>query len=353
MAIYKDFNIQPENSLVSSDVVTNVKDTISSGMWENGSGTLTSFFTSSTQSGSSGAYYLDVYGTNPQSDSTAKAQFSVAYGHVNGSGSAGALGIDGNRASATIYRQLVNTLLGPNEDKFVFANSGGSTPEPDYVYAISIAREQLREKMDPGNWELHLSGSGIPGQYGLTKLIDDSDATTNPTINQGGRVFNVVSGSIAGGTASTYEAASDQPGGGLGLFYPDLGIFVLSAAQLDASASLATERTVTGAEDNVNKFFESLVGGAKFQARREENISSTHYFCRVRNKRYNFSANPTFFTQSDGSLTIPSFHKDPKVYITTVGLYNDENELLAVAKLSKPLLKSYAREAIIKVKLDF
>ena len=44
---------------------------------------------------------------------------------------------------------------------------------------------------------------------------------------------------------------------------------------------------------------------------------------------------------------------DPKVYVTTVGLYNDNNELLAVAKLSKPLLKSFSREAIIKVKLDF
>jgi hypothetical protein len=44
---------------------------------------------------------------------------------------------------------------------------------------------------------------------------------------------------------------------------------------------------------------------------------------------------------------------DPKVYMTTVGMYNDSNELLAVAKLSKPLLKSFSREAIVKVKLDF
>ena len=348
MAIYKDFNIQPENSLVSSDVVTNVRDTVSSGMWADGASSISAYFTSSTQSGSSGIYYLDVYSANPQSDSTAKPQFSVAYGHLNGSGSAGTVGVDGNRASAAIYRQLTNTLLGPNEEKFTFAGSGTNIT-PNYVYAISIARQQLREKMDPGNWELHLTGSGNT----KLKLIDDSGATTNPTVNQGGRVFNIVSGSIASGQAEINTAAASQPGGGLGLFYPDLGIFVLSAAQLDTSASMGTARTVTGAEDNVKKFFQGLQGGAKFQARREENISSTHYFCRVRNKRYNFSANPTFFTQSDGSLTIPSFHKDPKVYITTVGLYNDENELLAVAKLSKPLLKSYAREAIIKVKLDF
>jgi hypothetical protein len=73
----------------------------------------------------------------------------------------------------------------------------------------------------------------------------------------------------------------------------------------------------------------------------------------VLNKDYNFSANPTFFTGSDGAFTNATFFKDPKVFITQVGLYNDENELLAVAKLSKPILKSYSREAIIKVKLDF
>ena len=52
-------------------------------------------------------------------------------------------------------------------------------------------------------------------------------------------------------------------------------------------------------------------------------------------------------------MTQASFYKDPKTFITQVGLYNDENELLAIAKLSQPLLNSYSREAIIKVKLDF
>ena len=96
-----------------------------------------------------------------------------------------------------------------------------------------------------------------------------------------------------------------------------------------------------------------IEGGGKFQARREERISSTHYFCRAGNKEFNFSNNPTFFTGSTGEFTQPTYFKDPKSYITTVGLYNDSNELLAVAKLSKPVLKSFSREALIKVKLDF
>jgi hypothetical protein len=100
-------------------------------------------------------------------------------------------------------------------------------------------------------------------------------------------------------------------------------------------------------------FFQKLSDGGKLQVRREEEISSTNYFVRVNNKDFNFSSNPTFSTGSDGSLTQGTFFKDPKTFITQVGLYNDYNELLAIAKLSKPLLKSYSREAIIKVKLDF
>ena len=94
------------------------------------------------------------------------------------------------------------------------------------------------------------------------------------------------------------------------------------------------------------------VDGAHFQGRAEEDISSTHYFVRVKNSEYNFSNNPTFATNV-GQLQNSSMVGDPSVYITTVGLYNDENELVATAKLSKPLLKTFAREATIRVKLDY
>ena len=105
---------------------------------------------------------------------------------------------------------------------------------------------------------------------------------------------------------------------------------------------------------NINTaFFNTLTGAKYFASRREEQIKSTHYFCRVRHNQYNHSQNPTYTSGSAGDLTIASFRNDPKSYITTVGLYNSANELLAVAKLSKPVLKSSSREALIKVRLDF
>ena len=327
-------------------MISGLRDVISSGMWSGGTGTLTSMFTSSTQSGSTGEYYLDVYKTDPDADSTAEIQFSVAYAHYNGSGSLGNRGAVGKRATAGLYGQFSNILLGPGEDKFTMADG----KVLNHAYVIALQRARLREKMDPGNWELHFSGSDYD-----VKLIDDSGATTNPTVNQGGRVFNVVSGSIAGGQAVIQKTAADETkNGSYGLFYPDLGMIVLNPHALAVSSSTLAIASGSNTNNyNSEKIFKAISGSSYFQARREEVISSTHYFCRVGNKKFNFSSNPTYFTASDGSFTQPTFFKNPKSYITQVGLYNDANELLAVAKLSKPLLKSFAREAIVKVKLDF
>ena len=95
------------------DIITSIQQTISSGMWSGGTGTLSSFYTSSVQSGSTGQYYYDVYKTDPASDSEAEIQFSVAYGHKGGSGS---LGQTGNFPSKAIYSQYRNLLLSPNDN---------------------------------------------------------------------------------------------------------------------------------------------------------------------------------------------------------------------------------------------
>ena len=97
----------------------------------------------------------------------------------------------------------------------------------------------------------------------------------------------------------------------------------------------------------------ALASGSDFQVRRTENVSTAHYFIRANNREFNFSNNPTFVTGSAGQFTWPVFESNPKVFITTVGLYNDANELLAVAKTSKPIEKSFDKEVAIKVKLDF
>jgi len=337
--------------LENSDKRTNIPSTISSPVWSGGAATLTSFYTGSTQSGSSGDYYYDVY-DKAGSDSTRQVQFAVSYGHIEGSGSLSTSA--GNNPTKAIYRQVRNICIknASSETRFNFnADGDGTSYEAADVFAIGVNRARYREKIDPGNWELHLTKGG-----NTLKLIDDSGATSDSTVNASQRVFNIVSGSISGGTATikTTAVAQSATNGSFGYFYPELGIIVLNAYALNQDSLAITLTRSTATNDNTAyELVSSISTGARFQARREEQIKSSHYFCRVRSDEYNWSQNPTYYTGSNAELRNPTFIQDPKSYITTVGLYNDNNELLAVAKLSQPLLKSRDREAVIKVRLDF
>jgi hypothetical protein len=170
-----------------------------------------------------------------------------------------------------------------------------------------------------------------------------------------------VSGTIAQGI---YKDGTNNPVY-YGLSYPDMGMIVLNADKLDSyldfNSMTASDR---GNGDNAFKMFLAISGGgitardtgeedSGFIARSSEDITSTYFFCRVKNAEYNFSNNPTFVTGGLGEFAEPSFIGDPKVYITTVGLYNDRQELLSVAKLSRPILKSFTNEVTVRVKLDF
>jgi hypothetical protein len=90
-----------------------------------------------------------------------------------------------------------------------------------------------------------------------------------------------------------------------------------------------------------------------FYLNSQETISSDYIFVRARNAEFNYSENPSFISGSTGEVIFDSFINAPQTYVTTIGLYNDTNELLAVAKLSRPLLKDFTKEALVRIKLDF
>ena len=362
-----------------NDIVKEIDQTVSSGIWSEGASSLTSFFTSSTQSSSNGQYFLQVY-NKVTSDASSAKQFSVLYGHKGGSGSLGKPGVDGNRETAVVYGQLNNLVNPPETELFSWASGDDVTKQ--HIFALAFDRARMREKVDPGNWELTLGNSGSAAASHIVKLIDDSSTNTAPINSKGVTEYNVVSGTIQGGstTIDTAAASINSATGSYGKFYPDLGLIILSAhalslSQLGSLGGVLPEGTaeantfgVTGpmlalntgsntiyaaGSASLNRFVGALNMSGAFQARREETVSSTHYFCRVRNNEFNSSNNPTYVSSS-GELKIESFKTDPKTYITTVALYGEASaEPLAIAKLSQPILKSRSREALIKVKLDF
>ena len=407
MAIYTRFT--PE------DIVEANQSIITTGLWSGDIGGLEGekLFFLNDQLESSGEYYFDVYDRSPESDDDperlAEVQFAITYGHVNGGG-APTLQNEETALLPTkaIYSQYRNLLLEPNQTKFTFEGV-----ESDHIYVINVGRARIREQLDPGNWELPLSGAN-----GLFTFIDNSNDQFGEITGTGraGRVYKVVSGSFTGVDGITINSTAFD-GKGYGLVYPDLGIILLNPDAVCPSVGFfitgALEQTGSNAigpamspdqtspvynADNVSTitsaslqifpyapFTGSVPATAwqfgsrsaynhaglfvalknaivdsegnptqlEFRGRSAETISSTHYFVRLRNRDYNYSNNPTFRNPDDNTLRWTEFRTDPKVFITTVGLYNDTNELLAVAKLSKPVRKSYSEEVLLRVRLDF
>ncbi len=340
-SVYKAFT--------SDDIVTANPSEVTTGLWIPGdTGSLSSFYTSSAQVATlSGQFYYNIYNVNPDVTSSANIQFAVAYGNVSGSG-APTLTQNSNATLSTLatYFQYKNILLDSGESVFTFANSY----VPQHFFVINIERAALRQTLDPGNFQITLSGSG-----GAYTFIDDSGQTLSATAGKSGNVFNVVMGTLTGPSGSTITSASSATHGGFGLVYPEIGIILLNPDALVEVGACAAPVTSSNVNNQYNhaKLLTSLQLGQSFQARSSEVISSTHYFVRLGNKEFNYSNNPTFSNQTTGALINSDFIQDPHVYPTTIGLYNDNNELLAVAKLSAPQEKMFSSEILLSIRLDW
>lgn len=317
---------------------------VSAPVWSTGNVALTSFFTSSGQAnGVTGNYYLNVYQTGSNM-SNAAVQFGIAYADIEGSGSSAYNpSVAQNSYSRTTYGQLRTLITGDEETNIKFDGY-----EPKNIYAISIDRDRYRESLLQGSFNLTLTNGSD-----TLHLTDNSEDVTTITFNDAGRVFQVISGSNGSAYASTGVTTNS---GSYGLFLPDVGMILLNADALDDNTgegiNLGTARTSNSDDNNEEKLFDAIVNGASFKLNYQETISSQFVFTRVRNSEFNYSNNPSYITGS-GDLRISNFVNAPQTYITTVGMYNDNNELLAVAKLSKPLLKDFTKEALIRIKLDF
>jgi len=353
------------------DKISNKIEVVTEGLWSNGSGSLDSTIatgSTSTIAGHSGSdaskYYINVYLTGSNTGSSAPVEFAIAYGHKYGSGSVQLTTSDSallpTKAIYSQYRILLNDNFEGEADEFftVYSSSIEDGYSIDHAYVINLARARYRQQADAGNLTITLSGSnntnGIPFTF-----IDDSGKKFSDKEGKAGTVFNIVSGSTNSGTEASatihsYTASNQQ---GFGKFYPKLGIILLNPTAIAATVGselLPSTASAPSVETyNHNKLFNGIKGGGDFEMRRTENVSTQHFFVRATNREFNFSNNPTFVSGSDGTFREPSFESDPKTYITSVGLFNDANELMAVAKTSQPIAKSFDKEVLIKVKLDF
>jgi hypothetical protein len=330
----------PEDFVVSSDSITST-------LWSTGAPTLTEFYTSSVQAaGSSGNYYLSVYQTSSLL-STAQVQFDIAYADSLGSGSALYNPIvPSNSYTKTIYGQYRSLILEDENANFVFG-TGNNVVTGSNFWVISIERANYKQSLFPGSLNLKLSGSG-----GIINLTDNSLDTTVNTFIGSTQVYQLISGS--NGTAGTLANGGYVAGSGsYGLVFPQLGTIILNPAAISQSIRITPSRSNNSDGLNNTRLFNSIVLGDSFTLNSQETITSDYVFVRARNSEFNYSENPSFISGSTGEVIYSNFINAPQVYITTVGMYNDSNDLLAVAKMSRPLLKDFTKEALVRVKLDF
>jgi hypothetical protein len=338
--------------LEASDFVVS-SDSATAPAWSNNVTTLTAFYTASANL--TGSYYIDVYNAVYTSN-TASVQFSIAYGRSDGLGSAPLNPlVSSNTPTRITFGQFRNLIYGDAETN---VNFGGLNTASVDLIAIQIDRNRYKESLFPGTFNLTLSGSAI------LNLTDNSNQATTINYVDGGRLFDIISGSngiattanpLSGGTKGYTESGS------YGMFLPDIGLIVLNPAALYITSAsggldltLSQGTTAAASSQNHDTIYSMIKGGASFALNSQETLSSNYVFVRVKSQDYNYTTNPSIFSSgSTGDLIYSNFVNSPQTFPTTVGMYNDNNELLAVAKLSKPLVKDFTKEALIRVKLDW
>ena len=321
-------------------------DSVQSTAWSTDLPTLTNFFTSSVQvAGSSGNYYVSVYQVDPTGSNTA-VQFDIAYGNKNGSGSAYFNTTIPNLTPATsIYGQYRSLVLEDENAVFTFGDGNNSFISDDF-WVISVDRARYKEKLYPGTFNLTITGDS-----NTVHLTDSSNNETVATFLGSNRVYQVISGS--NGTPHNTTGYVENSGS-YGLFLPDIGTILLNPSALNQYAGLDSTKTANLANGtNQIALFDAISSGGSFQLNAQETITSDYVFVRARNSEFNYSENPSFISGSTGEVIYSQFINNPQVYMTTIGMYNDANELVAVAKLSRPLLKDFTKESLVRVKLDF
>ena len=343
-------------------------DAIVAPMWSNNLTQLNTFYSWSNQeqATSQGKFFLNVYAVDAAATQSAENQFSISYGHISGSGSAyfNAL-VPDKTPTRDVYGQFRSLIYGDENSSFTFGTT--SNPSKDIV-VISVARSRFKESFNPGSFFLTLkSGSNQIG------LVDDSTVTTTSTYVGTSRVYQLLSGSYSVGTGlATPSSSNYTPSGSYGIMIPDEGLIILNPRALSlptgalggvgavfneySSSQAATFFSAISSYNLNNRMVYNMIAttptAPTFSLQSYETISSRYFFTRVKNSEFNYTTNPTVI-DSNGNLLYTQLVYNPQTFITTVGLYNNSGDLLAVAKLNKPLVKDFTKELLLRVKLDF
>ena len=309
----------------------------------------------------------------PYLSSSANHIFDITMGYDESSllsNSAGS-GVVQNAKKINMYNQFAQTYLGFTgsnntielfESDLSFADNNRQMKE---VFFINFSRLITKDQIKKGTFSITLGTGSWATPFG-------SDATLSGNVTLGDVSASDTGGTNNKGNSGQYGVLYSSNKGdkhlgavGHGLIFYQAGIIVLTASLFTSSigfnsGATATKSGSSGLIVSQSMISSSISGNCDALRHRIKNISfnntteinSTIYFCRVPHAKFNYSSNPTYTTGS--KVRVKSIASDtPVSYITSIGLYNSSNELLAVAKLSEPLKKDPNSEITLRVRLDY
>tara|TARA_A100001515_G_scaffold141769_1_gene139171 strand:- start:1222 stop:2256 length:1035 start_codon:yes stop_codon:yes gene_type:complete len=255
-----------------------------------------------------------------------------------------------NAKKINMYNQFSQVLLGytgsRNEvRKFEIDLTLDNVGLMKEAYFVNFSRLLTKDQIKKGTFSIELGTHHWTASMSATKTLTDANA------------------SDTGGTTNTlggdYGLLLDSADKARGVVFYQAGIAVLSTSSFDG---VDTFYSASNGFQGISGSFvsSSITGNCDALRHRIERISfnntteinSSIYFCRVPHNKYNHSANPTYLSSS--TIRVKSVNTDtPVAYITTVGLYSSDNELMAMAKLSEPLKKDPTNELTLRVRLDY
>ena len=268
-----------------------------------------------------------------------------------------------NSKKLNIYNQMAQVLVGYDATGSIqrFDQDGdiaAGGEKMDEAFFVNFSRLLTKDEIKKDSFRFTLVTGGAPSAFA---------ADTTMTIGDYGAINSYKVNSPAGEYGILYtSSATPDSNSGVGLIYYQAGIVVLSSSIFQgtlpggvagrtalgpgvlsgALSPLATGSTIDVLADS----FRNRIMDISFNNTVE--LNSSVYFCRGGHNEFNYSNNPTYLNSSQ--IVVKNSSTDnPVSYVTTVGLYSADNELLAVAKLSEPLQKDPSTELTLRVRLDY
>ena len=280
-----------------------------------------------------GGYFQTAYDSAPTS-ALSSPLFDITFGFATGSAyNVVATTTSSQTEKVKIYRQMAALLLGDADGQFTI----NSATKKEAIFLL-FKRNLLKDELKKGTVYITVN-STAPTQYTA------SDAGAAATFKQ------TVGGDYAplkyNGTGSEVGQVWYQAG--IIILPPDttwgaIAVWSGSKTLINVQASGTINQVVDGFRTHTENI----------QINNQTNLQSSVYFCRAYNNEFNYSSNPTFINE-DGLIRVTSGSNilTTQTYITTVGLYDENDNLLAVGKTNKPVLKSPQTEAVFRLRLDY